>query len=482
MEIQIEKKEKKVVDEKLRVVAYTRVSSLEKNGFHSSESQKKYYQNKISSNSNWILVGIYSDDGISGGNVSKRHGFLKMMIDAERNKYDFILTKSISRFARNTLDTIKYVRYLKNRGIGVYFEEENINTLDMSSEMILTILSSVAQQEIINLSESIKYSSVARMKRGEINAGNKCFGYDFDYEKKNLVINPEEAEIVKTVFDLFIKYKSYSKVASILNELKVFTIAKKRWTDKSIKETITNITYTGNIMLQKYFSPDPTRFHKKINNGYLDKYYIKNNHEPIISMDTFKQVEKIICELSKQFYTSSGGFKLNEYSHLLKCGLCGSKVRNEKRNYKNDIFYSCAKPKSNIEELCLSSKYFKKETIDDSFLKVVKKLRKFSSKNENYRYIKNYLIENKKFNHTEFVKDLVEGIFLGDETDNYSISFVLKNNNLIPKSIDFNKFKNNGYLRLLDFYEYRKIIFMDEDKLINITDGYDIVVYLDEDY
>ena len=152
--MRLEKKEKVKKEQKdiLRVVAYTRVSNLEKNGTHSALSQKLYYKNKIQNNKDWILVNIYSDDGISGSTIKGRDNFLRMIVDADRGKYDFIITKSISRFARNTLDTLKYVRFLKARGIGILFEEENINTLDMSSELVLTILSSVAQQEIINLS------------------------------------------------------------------------------------------------------------------------------------------------------------------------------------------------------------------------------------------------------------------------------------------------------------------------------------------
>ena len=182
---------------KLRVAAYVRVSTDLEAQISSFESQRKYYYSKIYHNSNWKLVRIYEDYGISGRSVKNRTGFNNMIRDALDGKIDLILTKSISRFARNTLDTLKYVRLLRDYGVAVLFEEENINTLDMSSELVLTILSSVAQQEIINLSESIKHTLVAKMKRGEVSKNYECFGYGFDYETSNLIIKNEEAEIVR---------------------------------------------------------------------------------------------------------------------------------------------------------------------------------------------------------------------------------------------------------------------------------------------
>ena len=483
--MRLEKKEKVKKEQKdiLRVVAYTRVSNLEKNGTHSALSQKLYYKNKIQNNKDWILVNIYSDDGISGSTIKGRDNFLRMIVDADRGKYDFIITKSISRFARNTLDTLKYVRFLKARGIGILFEEENINTLDMSSELVLTILSSVAQQEIINLSESIKHTLVAKMKRGEVSKNYECFGYRFDYDTSNLIIKNEEAEIVRLIYKLFLKQKSYVKVAKILKELKIKSRSNsQRWTSNSIKDLLCNTTYSGDIIMQKYYIPEPARHTKTNNNGYLDKYIIRNNHEPIIDKQTFEKVQEIVFEIKEKCLLSNKPIKNSEYSHFLKCGLCGSGIKPEKRNYQNDVYYSCKEPKYEANSKCYKSCYFKKEVIDNCFSKVIKMLRKLTLKNESFLYVKNYLDNNRKYDRESFVSDLIEGIFLGDDIDNYSISFVFKNNSFINNKIDIENLRNNKYLKLFDFYEYEKIVCTDEYHQTFVRDGFDVLVYLDEDY
>ena len=162
---------------KPRVAAYIRVSTDSSEQINSFDSQYKYYANKIKNNPNWEFAGIYSDEGISGTRTTTRNGFLKMIIDSERNKMDIIITKSISRFARNTLDTLKYVRFLKEHNVRVIFEEENIDTLDMQSELILTIVSSVAQQESINLSEHIKKGKVSKILNGDYLCTRAPYGY-----------------------------------------------------------------------------------------------------------------------------------------------------------------------------------------------------------------------------------------------------------------------------------------------------------------
>ena len=179
--------------ERLRVAAYCRVSSDDDDQLGSFEYQKLYYEQKIAENPDWINVGIFADEAISGTLTKKRDDFQEMIIRCMNGEIDMILTKSISRFARNTLDTLQYVRMLKEKNIAVYFEKENINTLDMQSEMILTILSSMAQQEVESLSQNVKMGLKMKMKRGEMVGFNGCLGYDYHSEHITLTINEEEA-------------------------------------------------------------------------------------------------------------------------------------------------------------------------------------------------------------------------------------------------------------------------------------------------
>ena len=174
--VEKQKEEKEEVIDKKRVAAYIRVSTDNEDQKTSIDSQYKYYLQKIKNNPNYVFAGIYNDTGISGGNAKKRNGFLKMMVDAERGKIDVILTKSISRFARNTLDTLKYVRELKANGVAILFEEENINTMDMAGELLLTVLSSVAQQESETISSHIKLGLKMKMERGEVVGNISCYG------------------------------------------------------------------------------------------------------------------------------------------------------------------------------------------------------------------------------------------------------------------------------------------------------------------
>lgn len=194
----------KLIDGKVRVAAYARVSTDMEDQQTSFKSQKQYYLNKIMSNPNWTFVEVYADEGISGTMTNKRVNFLRLIKDATDGKIDLILTKSISRFARNTLDTLKYVRMLKKIQVPVFFEEENINTTDISGELLLTILSSVAQQESETISSHIKLGLKMKKERGEIVGFVKCYGYYYDYKKKEMRLIKEEAEVVRFIFNKYL--------------------------------------------------------------------------------------------------------------------------------------------------------------------------------------------------------------------------------------------------------------------------------------
>ena len=208
-----------VINRKLKVAGYARVSTMEEEQLNSYESQKKYYYEKIMENPEWDLVNVYADEGISGTTDYMRPGFMKMIEDALSGKIDIILTKSISRFGRNTLDVIKYIRMLRENNVAVIFEEDNINTMDAAkSDLILTTLSAVAQQESANISEHVKLGLRMKMNRGELIGFTKCYGYRYDKEQKNFVIEPSEAEVVKNIYEQYIAGHGANWIANMLEK------------------------------------------------------------------------------------------------------------------------------------------------------------------------------------------------------------------------------------------------------------------------
>jgi len=207
----------------LRVCAYARVSTEKEEQINSYNSQLKYYEEKIKSNSDWKYVGIYADEGITGTLDYKRDGFMKMMQDATNNKFDMIITKSISRFGRNTVDTLKYVRGLKEKGIAIYFEEERINTLEISGEIMLTVLSAMAQQESENISSHVRLGLKMKKDRGELIGYNGCYGYNYNLETKEITINEEEANIVRYMFERYVEGVGSSTIAKELTAKEIKT-------------------------------------------------------------------------------------------------------------------------------------------------------------------------------------------------------------------------------------------------------------------
>lgn len=270
--------------ERNRVAAYARVSTDEEEQLGSFQSQIQYYKDKIKQNKEWVFAGIYSDEAITGTQSNKRDGFQQMIQDCMDGKIDMILTKSISRFARNTVDTLTYVRMLKDRQIAVVFENENINTLSMNGELLLTILSSIAQQDVETISANVKMGLKMKMKRGELIGYNGSLGYDYHPEDKSITVNEKEAETVRLIFDLYLQgYGAYT----IAKQLTAMGIPNKKgeakWGDSGIRGIIKNEKYKGDALLGKTFTVDPINKRRIENFGEEDQFYIKNHHEPIIS-------------------------------------------------------------------------------------------------------------------------------------------------------------------------------------------------------
>ncbi len=368
---------------KLRVAAYCRVSTEEEEQQGSFEIQKLYYTEKINSTPEWEVAGIYADDGISGVHTKKRDGFNQMIQDCKKRKIDLILTKSISRFARNTLDSIQYVRMLKQMGIAVVFEKENINTATMNSEMILTVLSAFAQAE----SESIS-QNVARGKRMGYKHGKFAFpygriiGYRKGADGKPEII-PEQAEVIRLIFNSYLQGDSLQSIKTKLETAGALTArGNTEWSAQSIQRILQNEKYCGDVLLQKTFTEDVlTGVHKK-NTGQLPQYYIENYHEGIVSKQIFREVQAEIARRNSKSAANQRKRRRGRYNskyaltERLVCGDCGSPYKRVTWNIhgRKQIVWRCVNRIEYGTKFCGSSPSIPEEKLHRAILKAVQDL------------------------------------------------------------------------------------------------------------
>ena len=286
--------------ERIRVAAYVRVSTDDDDQLGSFESQKLYYEEKIGENPEWVNAGIFADEAITGTKTDKRTGFQEMINRCLNGEIDLILTKSISRFARNTLDTLQYSRMLKDKNIGIIFEKENISTLDMQGEMLLTIMSSLAQQEVESLSKNVTMGLKMKMKRGELIGFNGCLGYDYHPEDKSLTVNEYEAETVRMIYDLYLQGYGTTTIAHRLTELgRRNKKGEVIWHTHGVMGIIKNEKYKGDVLLGKTFTTDPISKRRLANMGEQDQFYIRDHHESIVSREVWDEAERIRMHLSQ---------------------------------------------------------------------------------------------------------------------------------------------------------------------------------------
>lgn len=360
---------------RLRVASYSRVSTDFEEQLSSFYAQKAYYTDLIMRKPEWTLAGTYADEGLSGASAEKRPDFMKMIRDCKRGKIDLIITKSISRFARNTLDSISYVRMLKAMGIGVMFEKENINTLEENSEVVLTILASLAQEELNSLSLNVKMGKRMAMQEGKVSFQyKKMYAYRKGADGQPEIIL-EEAEIIKRIFTGCLIGKSIRKIAEELNAENIPSPYKRQlWTDATIRSILTNERYCGDVILQKTYVTDPISKKVKKNNGELPKIYIKNNHMAIISRELFDKVQQELSrrsskrKVSKNTITEQGKYSsIYALTEILICGNCNTPYRRviwTKRNGEKQVVWRC------ISRLDYGPKYCKDSaTIDEESLK-----------------------------------------------------------------------------------------------------------------
>ena len=365
---------RKAQDGKMRVAAYCRVSTDSEEQLNSYEAQKSYYTQKIQDSPDWEMAGIYADEGITGTSLKKRTEFKKMITACKRGHIDLIITKSLSRFARNTVDCLETVRLLKANGIGVYFEKENINTLTESSEFLITLFSGFAQAESESLSKNVAWGKAKSAEAGKVTFQyKKMLGYRKGADGQPEIV-PEEAEVIKRIYHRYLDGCTLGQIKRELDEDNVPTAqGVEFWSPAIIHNILTNEKYIGDALLQKTYVTDCISKKVKKNQGERAMYYVENNHLAIISREMFDQVRNEMTRRSskRKVLQKSGKTELGKYSgkyaltELLVCGECGSPYKRVTwaRNGKKRIVWRCVSRLEFGTQYCHNS-----PTLDESKL------------------------------------------------------------------------------------------------------------------
>ena len=369
--------------ERIRVAAYCRVSTDDDEQLGSFESQKLYYEEKISKNKEWVNAGIFADEAITGTKTDKRSGFQEMISRCQRGEIDMILTKSISRFARNTVDTLNHVRMLRDRNIAVFFEKENINTLDMNGELLLTIMSSLAQQEVESLSQNVKMGLQMKMKRGELIGFNGCFGYDYNPETKTISVNDAEAEVVRMIYDLYLQGYGTTTIAKRLMDLGIKNKkGEVSWKTHGVMGIIKNEKYKGDVLLGKTFTTDPISKRRLANFGEENQYYIRDHHEPIVSREIWDAAEQIRNKRAQSRVIETTGNRERytrqyAFSSMCECAYCGHKLTRRTRHsssiYEKPVWQCMNATKNGIAN-CPNCKAIDEAILEGAFVDAFKLL------------------------------------------------------------------------------------------------------------
>lgn len=354
---------------KLRVAAYARVSTDSNEQLASLESQKNHYERYIKARPDWEYAGLYYDEGVSGTSMAKRDGLLHMLDDCDNGLIDYIIVKSISRFSRNTVESIETVRRLCEKGIYIFFEKENIDTGKMEGELLLSILSSLAESESHSIAENNKWSIQKRYQNGTFKIGYTPYGYD--NINGQMVINEEQAEIVREIFDAVLSGKSPGAVARELNERGVSTKRGGSWTGHTVNGMIRNEKYTGDVIMQKTYTDD--RFNRHVNRGERTQYLARDHHNPIISHEAFEAANAIIDAngLEKGIHKDEDKYK-NRYamSGKIICGECGGTWKRVK--LANHFGFSC---NTHVKDKnACSMKTIAEEPVKAAFITLMNKL------------------------------------------------------------------------------------------------------------
>lgn len=354
---------------KRRVAAYARVSTDNEEQLTSYEAQVDYYTKYIKNHTDWDFVEVYTDEGISATNTKHRNGFKRMVDDALNGKIDLIITKSVSRFARNTVDSLVTVRELKTNGVEVYFEKENIYTFDGKGELLITIMSSLAQEESRSISENVTWGCRKRFADGKVSIPYGSFlGYERGEDGQPQIVE-KEAKIVRLIYKLFLEGKTASYIARYLTSENIPTPkGRSKWSTSTVESILKNEKYKGSALLQKTFTTDFLTKSKKVNEGEIPQYYVEDSHPAIVSKEVYDlaQMEFEKRRNSRHYKTTASCF-----SGMIFCGDCGglfgSKVWHSNDKYRRVIWQCNSKFKN--ERKC-TTPHLREDTIKQAFLKV----------------------------------------------------------------------------------------------------------------
>lgn len=430
---------------KIRVAAYARVSTRSDEQLLSLKTQKEHYDNFISGNPEWEYAGLYYDEGISGTKVEKRDGLLALLKDCEDGKIDRVITKSISRFSRNTTDCLELVRSLTKLNIYLYFEKENIDTEHMSSELMLSILSSIAESESRSISQNSKWSIKHRFEEGTFTISYPPYGYA--NENGKMIIIPEEAAVVRDIFDMTINGMGTYVIAKELNDRSVPSKKGAKWHPSTVRGILQNEKYTRDVIFQKTYTDD--NFNRHNNYGEKNMYLCKNHHEPIISHEIFDKAAAVIEQRAKEKSIEAGIGKYQQlyaFSGKIICGECGGKFK-RRQHYKpsGDYVAWCCNTHITDKGAC-SMMYIRDEDIKTAFLRMIRKLQTA---------------------HTKVLKPFVEG--LRGANNRERLHQVLSLEEQIEKNVEqitvLTNLLSSGYIEPEIFHAEKKQLILEADRL-----------------
>ena len=371
-----------------RVAAYCRVSTKQDEQLNSYEVQKQYYTEKINSEPKWCLAGIYADKGITGTSTKNRDEFNKMIRDCKKGKIDRIITKSISRFARNTLDCLKYVRMLKELNADIYFEEQGIHSIEPGAEFYITIYGSIAQSESENTSANVRWGKEQAAKEGKVSFVYSNFlGYKKGADGQPEIVQ-EEAEIVRIIYDKFLKGESLKVIADSLTSQNIPTPRKKVvWTSSTVRSILSNEKYMGDALINKTYTVDFLSKKVKANNGERPKYYVENNHPAIIDRNTFNKAQEELARRSGKRKVKCVGTKTEQgkYSskyaltELLICGECGTPYRRctwTTREKTKKVVWRCISRRDYGKKYCKHSPSIEESVLQNAIMDAIMKMAK----------------------------------------------------------------------------------------------------------
>lgn len=353
---------------KVRMAGYARVSSDSADQLSSFSAQVRYYTGLIEKHDGWELVEVYADEGITGVSTEKREDFNRMLEDCRKGKIDRIITKSTSRFARNTMDTVRIIRELKDIGVTVLFEKENLDTATLTRENLLTLYAMFAQEESVGISQNCKKGNRMRMRSGTYVSSNPPYGYRL--VENQLQIHEPEAEIVRRIFAEYLGGSGCGEIAKgLMADGVPFKDGRMRWRFQSVTKILRNERYAGDMLLQKTYSEDAMPYRQRKNRGELPQYYVKDTHEPIVGRVEFELANLLLNERG----AAVSGVPSGEYplSRKIRCGECGAAYR---RKVTNGIPYWVCRRHDDDKDLC-GAERITEEALHRAFVNLYNKLK-----------------------------------------------------------------------------------------------------------